>query len=126
VTKTPYTVFGYGGKQVRDNIHSGDLVSAFLHYYKDPRPGEVYNIGGGRSSHCSMIEAIALCQEISGQTLSWTYSAQNRIGDHLWYVSDTRKFQHHYPEWRQRYGLRELLRDIYEKNVERWLSSGEE
>jgi CDP-paratose 2-epimerase len=120
VTETPYTVYGYKGKQVRDNIHSADLVSAIHAVYQAPRIGEVYNMGGSRYSNCSMIEAIDLCEEIAGKKLNWTYTESNRIGDHIWYISDIRKFRAHYPEWRQQYGLRALLEDIYSKNVERW------
>ncbi|MGE5333455.1 MAG: NAD-dependent epimerase/dehydratase family protein [Nitrososphaerota archaeon] len=120
VVGTPYTVYGYKGKQVRDNIHSSDLVAAFEHFFKAPRVGEVYNMGGSRYSNCSMIEAIQLCQEISGKDLKWTYTEANRIGDHIWYISDIRKFQSHYPEWRQEYDLRKLAQDIYDKNCERW------
>ncbi|HEX9037175.1 MAG TPA: NAD-dependent epimerase/dehydratase family protein [Ktedonobacterales bacterium] len=119
-TRQPYQVYGYKGKQVRDNIHSADLVAAFFEVFKNPHSGEIYNIGGGRFSNCSMLEAIALCEEIAGERLHWTYTETNRIGDHIWYISDTRKFQAHYPEWRQTYGLRALLEDIYAKNVERW------
>jgi CDP-paratose 2-epimerase len=90
--------------------------------YKAPRSGEVYNIGGSRFSHCSMLEAIALSEEIAGRKLNWSYSEANRIGDHVWYVSDITKFRTHYPEWRQEYDLRRLLVDIYEKNAERWQS----
>jgi CDP-paratose 2-epimerase len=122
-TDRPYTVYGYKGKQVRDNIHSSDLVSAFYQFYLNPRIGEVYNIGGSRFSNCSMMEAIALCEEISGKELRWTYTDSNRIGDHIWYISDIRKFQSHYPDWRQQYDLRGLLEDIYAKNVERWQSA---
>ncbi len=120
VTGTPYTVFGYKGKQVRDNIHSADLVSAFDHFFRQPRVGEVYNMGGSRHSNCSMLEAITLCEQIAGKELQWTYTERNRIGDHIWYISDIRKFRSHYPEWRQEYDLRGLLDDIYTKNVERW------
>jgi CDP-paratose 2-epimerase len=120
VTGTPYRVFGYKGKQVRDNIHSADLVSAFHAFVEAPRAGEVYNIGGSRFSHCSMLEAIALCQEIAGRELSWTYEDQNRIGDHIWYVSDIGKFRRHYPTWVQQYDASALLRDIHDQNVERW------
>ncbi len=120
VTGAPYTVYGYKGKQVRDNIHSADLVSAFYHVYQAPRIGEVYNMGGSRHSNCSMLEAIAPCEEIAGKPLQWTYTESNRIGDHIWYISDIRKFKSHYPDWRQQYGLRPLLEDIYTKNVERW------
>src|SRR5205085_4579129 len=101
-------------------IHSADLVSAIYEFYKAPRSGEVYNMGGSRFSHCSMLEAIALCEEIAGQRLDWTYQPANRIGDHIWYVSDTAKFKNHYPGWHQQYDLRRLLDDIYEKNAERW------
>jgi CDP-paratose 2-epimerase len=119
-TGRPYTVYGYGGKQVRDNIHSLDLVRAFAAFHAAPRPGEVYNMGGSRFSNCSMLEAIALCEEIAGRRLSWTYSESNRIGDHVWYISNIQKFQSHYPEWRLQYDLRRLLEDIHQKNVERW------
>ena len=122
VTETPYTVFGYGGKQVRDNIHSKDLVSAFFSFYREPRPGEVYNIGGGRFSHCSMLEAISLCEAIAGKKLGWTYVDQNRRGDHVWYVSDTAKFREHFPSWKQQYDVRGILQDIYDQNVVRWSS----
>jgi CDP-paratose 2-epimerase len=120
VTGQPYTIYGYQGKQVRDNIHSHDLVGAFDEFARAPRVGEVYNIGGSRFSNCSMMEAVTLCQQIAGRELRWTYSETNRIGDHIWYISDTRKFQGHYPAWRQQYDLRGLLDDIYAKNVDRW------
>jgi CDP-paratose 2-epimerase len=113
VTGRPYRVFGYGGKQVRDNIHSHDLVEAFWQFLRAPRRGEVYNIGGGRHANCSMLEAIDLCEEISGRRLEWSYVEDNRIGDHIWWVSDVRKFQAHYPAWRYRYGLRETLEEIH-------------
>jgi CDP-paratose 2-epimerase len=119
-TDTPYTVYGYKGKQVRDNIHSADLVGAFYQFFLKPREGEVYNMGGSRFSNCSMTEAIALCERIAGKPLSWTYTDTSRIGDHIWYISDTRKFQAHYPDWKQQYDLDALLNDIYAKNVERW------
>ena len=109
----PYRVFGYKGKQVRDNIHSHDLVAAFWEFFQKPRSGEVYNIGGSRHSNCSMLEAIDLCEEISGRKLQWKYEEDNRIGDHIWYVSDVRRFQSHYPNWKYRYGLRELLNEIH-------------
>jgi CDP-paratose 2-epimerase len=119
-TGTDYTVYGYKGKQVRDNIHSADVVSAFVEFWKNPRSGEVYNLGGGLKSNCSMLEAIELCERIAGRTLSWTYSDDNRRGDHIWYVSDTRKFRSHYPWWRQHYTLDALVQDIFDRNVERW------
>lgn len=113
VTGRPYRVFGYGGKQVRDNIHSHDLVEAFDAFIRAPRAGEVYNIGGSRYSNCSMLEAIKLCEEISGRKLTWTYEENNRIGDHIWWISDVRKFQEHYPDWKFKYGLREILEEIH-------------
>lgn len=108
-----YTIYGYKGKQVRDNIHSYDLVNAFYHFFQAPRPGEVYNIGGSRHSNCSMLEAIQLCEEISGRKARYTYTDDNRSGDHIWYISDVTKFQTHYPTWTYRYGLHEILHDIY-------------
>lgn len=119
-TGTEYTVFGYKGKQVRDNIHSADLVRAFDEFVRAPRSGEVYNMGGGRFSNCSMIEAIRLCEEITGRPMQWTYSEQNRIGDHIWWISDLGRFQSHYPGWQQEYDVPGILREIYERNAERW------
>jgi CDP-paratose 2-epimerase len=120
-TGRPYTVFGYKGKQVRDNIHSADVVSAFVAFWKNPRPGgQVYNLGGGLFSNCSMLEAIEKCERIAGRTLQWTYTPTNRIGDHIWYVSDLRRFKADYPEWTQQYSIDALLQDIYDHNVERW------
>lgn len=112
MTGDPYTVYGYKGKQVRDNIHSHDLVAAMLEFHAAPRVGEVYNIGGGRGNDCSMLEAIDLCEELTGRKLEWTYQEQNRIGDHLWWITDMSKFQSHYPGWRQEYDLRRTLAEI--------------
>ncbi len=117
----PYKVFGYKGKQVRDNIHSADVVNAFLEFWNAPRDGgQVYNLGGGLFSNCSMLEAIEKCEKIAGRTLQWQYTPANRIGDHIWYVSDLRKFKAHYPGWQQKYNIDALLQDIYDHNVERW------
>jgi CDP-paratose 2-epimerase len=120
MTGQAYSVFGYKGKQVRDNIHSADLIAAFDAFYRAPRIGEVYNIGGGRHANCSMLEAIALCEEISGRTLRWSYEEQNRIGDHIWYISDIRRFQQHHPDWRLRHNIRDILTDIVEQAGTRW------
>lgn len=122
-TGTPYTVFGYEGKQVRDNIHSADLIRAFEQVFQNPRCGEVYNIGGSRFSNCSMLEAIAICEELTGKPLDWTYSETNRTGDHIWWISDVRKFQSHYPEWKLQFDVRAICREIYENNVQRWLET---
>ena len=120
VTETPYEVFGYGGKQVRDNIHSYDLIQAFDAFYREPRSGEVYNIGGSRFSNCSMVEAIRLSEEISGKPMLWTYKEANRAGDHIWWISDISRFQTHYPKWKLTYDVPAILRASYEHNVERW------
>lgn len=112
ITGDHYTVYGYQGKQVRDNIHSFDLVQMFWEYHQYPRPGEVYNAGGGRFSHCSMQEAIHIAEGIVGQKLEHEYSDRNRTGDHIWYVSDTSKFQTHYPKWKQQFGIHQIIEQI--------------
>ena len=119
VTGKPYTVFGYKGKQVRDNVHSHDLVNALYHFYRDPRVGEVYNIGGSRFSNCSMLEAVWLCEEIAGRKLDWHYSESNRSGDHIWWISDVSKFRSHYPGWDFEYDIRDMLEQIHAKTVDR-------
>jgi CDP-paratose 2-epimerase len=110
----PYTIYGYKGKQVRDNIHSKDLVEAFWHFFQQPRRGEVYNMGGSRHSNVSMLEAIRLIREIGGCHLPYTLSDNARSGDHIWYVSDVRKFQQHYPNWRYHYNTETILRELIE------------
>ncbi|TWT36360.1 CDP-paratose 2-epimerase [Posidoniimonas corsicana] len=120
VTGEPYSVFGYQGKQVRDNIHSADLIRAFHAFYQDPKCAAVYNIGGGRYSNCSMLEAIDLCQQVAGRDLQWTYEEGNRSGDHIWWISDLAAFQRDYPDWRLEHDVPEILQQIYEANVERW------
>jgi CDP-paratose 2-epimerase len=114
ITEQHYTIFGYKGKQVRDNIHAWDLVNMFWHFYQDPRSGEVYNAGGGRFSNCSMIEAIDICEEITGNKMNYSYTENNRIGDHIWYISDLTKFKSHYPEWEYKYSLETILSQIFE------------
>lgn len=108
----PYTVFGYKGKQVRDNIHCDDLVECFIQFYNAPRVAEVYNIGGSRFSNCSMIEAIEMSEKIAGKKLSFSYAEDNRIGDHIWWISDVRKFQSHYPQWKYKYNIKQILEEI--------------
>ncbi len=117
VTGRPYTVFGYKGKQVRDNIHAEDLVSAFRAFFAAPRVAEVYNIGGARRSHCSMLEAIALCEGLTGRPLNWSYEETNRVGDHIWWVSDTRKFEGHFPDWQPIHTVETILREIVERHT---------
>lgn len=112
VNKKPYTIFGHKGKQVRDNIHSADLISAFWEFHQNPRPGAVYNMGGSRHSNISMLEAIRKIKEFSGHELQYTISDQARIGDHIWYVSDVRKFQNHYPFWKYEYDIDRILKEM--------------
>lgn len=123
MTGDPYTVFGYGGKQVRDNIHSADLVAAFDSFRRAPQAAAVYNIGGGRESNCSMLEAIELCEQITGRPLDWSLSNRNRIGDHRWWISDISPFQQAYPEWKLTYDLEAILREIYTHNSEAWITA---
>jgi CDP-paratose 2-epimerase len=120
VTGTPYTVFGYDGKQVRDNIHCDDVVRAFAAFHAEPRAAAVYNLGGGRTSNCSMREAIELCEQIAGRQLGWTLSDQARMGDHRWWVSDLAPFEADYPQWTLTHDVPAVLREIYDANVERW------
>jgi len=107
-----YSVFGYQGKQVRDNIHSHDVVRAIEAFAANPRPGEVYNLGGGRQNSISMLEAIAKVEKLSGKKLNWKYVDENRKGDHICYISNLAKFQSHYPSWSISIGLDEIFRQI--------------
>jgi CDP-paratose 2-epimerase len=122
VTGRRYTVYGYKGKQVRDNIHSHDLVNAFWHFFQQPRAGSIYNIGGSRLSNCSVLEAIRLTGEIAGRALDYTISEDSRAGDHIWYVSDVRRFQRDYSEWTYQYDLRGIIEEIVDAVAERSLS----
>lgn len=117
ITGDKYTVFGYQGKQVRDNIHSWDLVNMFWHFYQNPRQGEVYNAGGGRHSNCSMAEAIEMCEKITGKPMNYEYSETNRVGDHIWWISDVSKFKEHYPEWTWKYNINDMLTQIYQATI---------
>jgi CDP-paratose 2-epimerase len=112
MNKKQYTVFGYNGKQVRDNIHSYDLVSAFHEFYLNPRIGEVYNIGGSRYSNISMLESINKISNILGDKLDYTISKDNRIGDHIWYISDVNKFKNHYPNWDYKYNIDDIINEM--------------
>jgi CDP-paratose 2-epimerase len=118
-----YIVHGYGGKQVRDNLHSADLVRAFDAFHASPRSAAIYNIGGGRVSNCSMLEAIEMCERIAGKPLGWSLSGDARVGDHRWWISDLEPFQRDYPAWRPEYGVDEILREIHEQNVDQWSRS---
>ncbi len=118
-----YTIFGYKGKQVRDNIHSED-VARFIHaFYKAPRSGEVYNLGGGKENSCSILEAFFLAEEFTGKQQIWSYVDENRIGDHICYYSNLSKMKAHYPEWNITRSLRQTLKEIAEAWQER-ISSG--
>lgn len=114
ITGDHYTIFGYNGKQVRDNIHAWDLVNMFWHFYNSPRKGEVYNAGGGRFANCSMKEAILICENITGNKMNYSYSDSNRIGDHIWYISNLNKFKSHFPEWDWKYSLENTMEQIFE------------
>ena len=115
ITGKHYTLFGYKGKQVRDNIHSYDLVNMFWHFYQKPRSGEVYNVGGSRHSNCSILEAILACEKIAGTYINWSYSETNRIGDHIWWISDISKFKKHYPDWDFRFTMNDILQQIFDE-----------
>ena len=114
IIKTSYTIFGYKGKQVRDNIHSYDLINMFWYFYNKPKIGEVYNVGGSRHSNCSMIEAINICEKITDNKMIYTYSEENRVGDHIWWISDVSKFKNDYPNWEYKYGIEDILYQIFE------------
>ncbi len=114
VTGRRYNIFGYKGKQVRDNIYSHDLVNMFWHYHQNPRPGEVYNAGGGRHSNCSLLEAVAIAEEISGNRMKLNYVDENRSGDHIWWISDVRKFRAHYPKWEYTRSIREIMAESHQ------------
>ena len=119
VTETPYTIFGYKGKQVRDNLHSEDLARAFWAVFETPRKGETYNMGGGIYANCSVLEAIALCERITEKPMHWTLSGENRAGDHIWYVSDLRHFQSHYPNWQPLHTMESMMEEIIEATKNR-------
>jgi CDP-paratose 2-epimerase len=112
LTGRTYSVFGYKGKQVRDNIHSYDVVRAIEEFAANPRPGEVYNMGGGRENSVSIVEAISEIERLSGKKLNWKYVDQNRTGDHICYISNLAKFKSHYPNWRITIPLDEILSQI--------------
>lgn len=114
-----YTIYGYKGKQVRDNIHSYDLVNAFWHFFQDPRPGEVYNMGGSRHSNCSMLEAISQIEQLADRKLNYQFSDEARSGDHIWWISDVRKFQRQYPGWNYSYDLTTIIGEIVDATRER-------
>ena len=119
VTGTEYRIFGYGGKQVRDNIHSSDLVRAFHEFMKSPKPARVYNIGGGRQSNCSLLEAVDACEARVGKKLNKQYIDEQRTGDHQWYVSNLSQFKADYSEWSLNYCMGEIFDDVYKGTIDR-------
>lgn len=116
-TGKTYTIFGYKGKQVRDNIHSYDMVNMFWHYHQKPRQGEVYNAGGGRQSNISILEAIEKIERFLDRKAVYEYKETNRIGDHIWYISDVSKFKSHYPEWEFTYDIDKILKEMCENTL---------
>jgi len=119
VTRRQYKIYGYLGKQVRDNIHAFDLVNAFYHYFQNPRCGEVYNIGGGRFANVSMLEAIQMCENLTGEKFNYEYIDTPRVGDHIWWITDVSKFKSHYPQWNYKFGIEEMFKQIYQSYKER-------
>jgi len=115
LNKKTYDIIGYKGKQVRDNIHSHDLVNCFWEFYKKPKYGEVYNIGGGRKSNCSIIEAIDIVEKKAGINVKKNYIKNNRVGDHIWYISDLNKFKKDYPNWSQKYNTSMIISELINK-----------
>ena len=107
-----YNLIGYKGKQVRDNIHSYDLVNCFWEFFKKPRKGEIYNCGGGRFSNCSIKEALDLVEKITGKKIKRKIINKNRIGDHIWYISNMKKFKNHYPKWKQKYSTKKIINEL--------------
>ena len=116
LNKKKYSLIGYKGKQVRDNLHSYDLVNCFWEFYKKPKYGEVYNIGGGRFSNCSIIEALELTEKISNIMINRKIIKKNRVGDHIWYISNINKFKKDYPDWKQKYNSSKIIEELIEGN----------
>jgi CDP-paratose 2-epimerase len=120
VAGRPYTVYGYNGKQVRDNIHAFDVVSAAWQFVANPKSAAVYNIGGGRTASCSVLEAIHSCEKIADRGLDWQYSDASRLGDHMWWITDTSAFRDAHPNWSPRYSLPEIFEDLHDQGKARW------
>ena len=114
LSKKKYSIIGYKGKQVRDNLHSFDLVNCFWEFYKKPKNGEVYNIGGGRYSNCSVMEALNLVEKLTNIKIQKQIIKTHRVGDHIWYISNLSKFKKHYPKWKQKYNTKKILEELIE------------
>nr|MDJ0706282.1 NAD-dependent epimerase/dehydratase family protein [Leptolyngbyaceae cyanobacterium MO_188.B28] len=123
ITGKTYRVFGYKGKQVRDNIHSYDVIQAFEAFRQNPRAGEVYNLGGGRDNSVSILEAFDLVEELTGKKVNWEYVDSNRIGDHICYISDLRKMKSHFPGWGITRSLKEIFQEIVTAEESRLVAS---
>ena len=116
LTKKSYSIIGYKGKQVRDNLHSFDLVNSFWEFFKKPKCGEVYNMGGGRYSNCSILEALNIIEKLNGISIRKKIIEENRVGDHIWYISNTKKFKRDYPNWNQKYNTKKIIEELIENN----------
>ena len=114
-----YSIIGYKGKQVRDNLHSHDLINCFWEFYKKPKKGVVYNIGGGRYSNCSIIEALDLVEDIAKIKIKRNFLKENRTGDHLWYISNLNKFKKDFPNWKQKYNTKKIIKELIEVFLKR-------
>ena len=114
LSKKKYSIIGYKGKQVRDNLHSYELVNCFWHFFKKPRVGEIYNMGGGRHSNCSIIEALDIVENLTGFNINKQKIRAPRIGDHIWYISSLKKFKKHYPKWKQKYNTKKIIEELIE------------
>ena len=117
LSKKKYTIIGYKGKQVRDNLHSFDLVNCFWEFYKKPKKGEVYNIGGGKYSNCSVVEALNLVEKLTNIKIQRQIIKTPRVGDHIWYVSNLSKFKKNYPGWKQKYNTKKILKELIEYQI---------
>ena len=113
-SKKKYSIIGYKGKQVRDNLHSSDLVNCFWEFYKKPKKGEVYNIGGGRFSSCSILEALNEVEILGKIGIKKKFIKKNRVGDHIWYITNNDKFKKHYPNWKQKYNTKKIISELME------------
>ena len=109
-------MIGYKGKQVRDNLHSYDLVNCFWEFYKKPKYGEIYNIGGGRFSNCSILEALEILEKLKKINIKKKMIKKNRVGDHIWYISDTKKFKKDFPNWKQKYNTKKIIEELIDNN----------
>jgi CDP-paratose 2-epimerase len=114
-----YTIFGYKGKQVRDQIHSHDVIAAFEAFMQAPRPGEVYNLGGGKANSASILESMSMIEAITGRPVAYEYSEQNRIGDHICYYSDLAKLRGHYSDWEITHSLEDIVRELVEFELQK-------